>query len=538
MASPIRFKSSYWLDQVYPENRELLSPLQACVYERISIKQQNKKDPHGYKKYYPLTIFTTGRNHRTVYIYKAALRFLRIPQHKMEQKRRSSERYQYVAHKLKKLSQESKWKLELFHPIFKEYTANERIVGQLRPADVNPTFPSYNKRILVQLFLESIQNMSRFIRYKTFTQPMTPEDKLLHTTTWKRSEGTFSASIERGTVSIISPIAAHVGQGSYCAAYRVFNYTLGRVQVLVTPQFTEHPTTDDEEFRNTRKVKHSMHSIKIINLIHQNKLGYLPGIVDAPSAVLTLLQNDSTTIYQEMVMTEYSYPLDEYCFSSENPTYPPSILLNGIRQLFEGLNFLRTAKIIHGDIKPENIFVKGNGCFSIADFGGSLLQSKAKRDLENVVQTSFTADCLNGKDLVALVKTTMNGRLSEWAKIGYARDLAAVALSILQMVAREEISPQSNAHKSELKRVLKGYKDIGDVSRVYEIPLFLDLSKITKTQISDSFKKAGIDSPAMTTLFSRCLSNCYGERPGPRRVLEDLDPIVHSLKSTKGSVKV
>lgn len=536
MSAEIRPKSNYWLDQVYPENRKLLSPLQGCVYERIPLGRLRKINSHGYKKYYQLTVFTAGYNKRTIYIYQAALRLLGISQLEMEQKRRPSEMYQYVVQKLKKLSKEAKWMLGLFHPIFREYAAKERIIGQLGPTDVDPTFPPYNKRILVELFLESIQNISRFIRYKTFSQSMTPEDKLLHTTSWKRTEGEFSASIQKGTVSIISPLGEKVGEGSYCGAYRVFNYTLGRVQVRITPLLTAYPTTDDELVLNARKVKHIMHGIRITNFIHQNKPTVLPGIVDAPSSELTMLQHDSTSIYQDMIMTEYSYPLDEYCFFSDKPPFPLPVLLNGIRQLFEGLRYLRDVQVIHGDIKPENIFVKGNGGLSIADFGGAIQQSKAKLDVENFLQTTFSAAYLNGKDLLAMVKTTIDGRLEEWTKIAYARDLAAVALSILQMVAREEIFPQSKAHRSELKRLLKDHEETGAGDALYSIPSLLDLSKVTQKLIVRSFEKAGIDSRALTALFSRCLSDMYGRRPGTRRVLEDLVPIFHSLESVKKGV--
>ncbi len=43
-----------------------------------------------------------------------------------------------------------------------------------------------------------------------------------------------------------------------------------------------------------------------------------------------------------------------------------------IKQITEGIQFLHSKNIIHGDLKCANILLDSNGCIKLADFGSSI----------------------------------------------------------------------------------------------------------------------------------------------------------------------
>lgn len=40
-----------------------------------------------------------------------------------------------------------------------------------------------------------------------------------------------------------------------------------------------------------------------------------------------------------------------------------------MHQMFEGIDFLHTHRVVHRDLKPQNILITNNGKVKVADFG-------------------------------------------------------------------------------------------------------------------------------------------------------------------------
>ena len=509
LATPISSQRISWLDLCATRKRQFLEPLQACIYDQISPEKIAKTDSRGYKKYYPFTVYTRRQSH-TFYIYQASLTLLGLSVDEMNRKKNC---YYYVSNGLKRLNEEKKWRLRLFYPIFKQYLRHEQFQDVCKPQEVDPNFLSYNKYNLVRLFLGAIMHSSRQIRSSKLSNPVSDVEQLICTTSWRLPEGMFNAIVTYDAVSIFSPIGTLKESGSFCKAYRVFNYTEGCVQIQLKPNCIEFPENGDDLFANAKNLEHMKRGIKITEYLYKKSASKrLYGIVDAP-AILAYSKPYSATIYQDTITTKYDYPLDEYVFNPTIPSYQISSIVSCIRQLFHAITYLRKHHVIHGDIKMENILVKGTATFALADFGGAILESEAAPNLNSVLQTTFSDVYVNGNDLLQIVGAVKNSALKTWREISYARDLAATALVCLQMVARKEILPERTTHLTALHALYDGCEGFSGEDAVKKFPSLLDLSQIQPTTIESAFKSAGIRNTSLIQLFKRCLSNNYRIRP-------------------------
>lgn len=68
------------------------------------------------------------------------------------------------------------------------------------------------------------------------------------------------------------------------------------------------------------------------------------------------------------VVTEYAHG-DLYQIISEDDKLPESALKVLSKQLIEALCYLHTNRIIHRDMKPQNILITGNEIIKLCDFG-------------------------------------------------------------------------------------------------------------------------------------------------------------------------
>ena len=55
--------------------------------------------------------------------------------------------------------------------------------------------------------------------------------------------------------------------------------------------------------------------------------------------------------------------------SESNEPLEEELIMNWFIQLVDGLLYLHDNKIIHRDIKPQNIFINDQGVLKLADFG-------------------------------------------------------------------------------------------------------------------------------------------------------------------------
>ncbi|KDR83506.1 hypothetical protein GALMADRAFT_132948 [Galerina marginata CBS 339.88] len=103
-----------------------------------------------------------------------------------------------------------------------------------------------------------------------------------------------------------------------------------------------------------------------------------PFLVDQPAGMedeeLTWWCGENASLY--MLLNLYYTDLNAIkCYWSEIRGMPRKYIKNMIYELVSGLNHIHSLGIIHGDIKPSNIFVDSCGHCRIGDFGGSMALS-------------------------------------------------------------------------------------------------------------------------------------------------------------------
>ncbi|XP_062519849.1 cyclin-dependent kinase 6-like [Corticium candelabrum] len=65
----------------------------------------------------------------------------------------------------------------------------------------------------------------------------------------------------------------------------------------------------------------------------------------------------------------------------------PSFIKNTVRQLLNGLDFLHSHRVVHRDLKPQNILVARDDCIKVADFGLARLYHSGNMTLTTKVVT-------------------------------------------------------------------------------------------------------------------------------------------------------
>jgi NIMA (never in mitosis gene a)-related kinase len=79
----------------------------------------------------------------------------------------------------------------------------------------------------------------------------------------------------------------------------------------------------------------------------------------------------------------------------QNKNFAKKEILEFLIQICDGLNYLHNKKIIHRDIKSQNIFIKRNGCLRIGDFG---LAKKIKN--RNTLMTKVGTDSYMAPEVI------------------------------------------------------------------------------------------------------------------------------------------
>lgn len=79
-------------------------------------------------------------------------------------------------------------------------------------------------------------------------------------------------------------------------------------------------------------------------------------------------------------------PVLQTCDQTGFDCLPEEVAADYFRQAVAGLEYLHFHKVVHGDLKPENLLVSSNGELKISDFGCSRYDAQLTNG--NVVQCS------------------------------------------------------------------------------------------------------------------------------------------------------
>ncbi|XP_020014932.1 cyclin-dependent kinase 3 isoform X2 [Castor canadensis] len=138
-----------------------------------------------------------------------------------------------------------------------------------------------------------------------------------------------------------------IGEGTYGVVYKAKNKETGQLVALKKIRLdleTEGvPSTAIREISLLKELKHP-NIVKLLDVVHREKKLYL---------VFEFLSQD----------------LKKYIDSTPASELPLHLVKSYLFQLLQGVNFCHSHRVIHRDLKPQNLLINEFGTIKLADFG-------------------------------------------------------------------------------------------------------------------------------------------------------------------------
>ncbi|XP_074900673.1 cyclin-dependent kinase 3 isoform X2 [Buteo buteo] len=138
-----------------------------------------------------------------------------------------------------------------------------------------------------------------------------------------------------------------IGEGTYGVVYKARNKRTGQLVALKKIRLDSEtegvPSTAIREISLLKELKHP-NIVRLLDVIHSQKKLYL---------VFEYLNQD----------------LKKYMDSSRTGELPLSLVKNYLFQLLQGVSFCHSHRVIHRDLKPQNLLINEAGAIKLADFG-------------------------------------------------------------------------------------------------------------------------------------------------------------------------
>ncbi|XP_030900721.2 cyclin-dependent kinase 3 isoform X2 [Melopsittacus undulatus] len=138
-----------------------------------------------------------------------------------------------------------------------------------------------------------------------------------------------------------------IGEGTYGVVYKARNKRTGQLVALKKIRLDSDsegvPSTAIREISLLKELKHP-NIVRLLDVIHSQKKLYL---------VFEYLNQD----------------LKKYMDSSQTRGLPLSLVKNYVFQLLQGVSFCHSHRVIHRDLKPQNLLINEAGVIKLADFG-------------------------------------------------------------------------------------------------------------------------------------------------------------------------
>ncbi|CAM4633656.1 unnamed protein product, partial [Lepidochelys olivacea] len=138
-----------------------------------------------------------------------------------------------------------------------------------------------------------------------------------------------------------------IGEGTYGVVYKARNKRTGQLVALKKIRLDSEtegvPSTAIREISLLKELKHP-NIVRLLDVVHSQKKLYL---------VFEYLNQD----------------LKKYMDSSRTGELPLSLVKSYLFQLLQGVNFCHSHRVIHRDLKPQNLLINEVGAIKLADFG-------------------------------------------------------------------------------------------------------------------------------------------------------------------------
>ncbi|NXP05142.1 CDK3 kinase, partial [Thinocorus orbignyianus] len=138
-----------------------------------------------------------------------------------------------------------------------------------------------------------------------------------------------------------------IGEGTYGVVYKARNKRTGQLVALKKIRLDSEtegvPSTAIREVSLLKELKHP-NIVRLLDVVHSHKKLYL---------VFEYLNQD----------------LKKYMDSPRTGELPLSLVKNYLFQLLQGVSFCHSHRVIHRDLKPQNLLINEAGAIKLADFG-------------------------------------------------------------------------------------------------------------------------------------------------------------------------
>ncbi|KAM5216637.1 cyclin-dependent kinase 3 isoform 1-T3 [Hipposideros larvatus] len=138
-----------------------------------------------------------------------------------------------------------------------------------------------------------------------------------------------------------------IGEGTYGVVYKAKNKETGQLVALKKIRLDQEtegvPSTAIREISLLKELKHP-NIVRLLDVVHKEKKLYL---------VFEFLSQD----------------LKKFMDSTPASELPLHLVKSYLFQLLQGVNFCHSHRVIHRDLKPQNLLISELGAIKLADFG-------------------------------------------------------------------------------------------------------------------------------------------------------------------------
>ncbi len=241
-----------------------------------------------------------------------------------------------------------------------------------------------------------------------------------------------------------------LGEGSNGIASTVLNLSKGTWKVLKTPlkNVVGAKKNIKREYNNLTR----LHSLSNVG-------EPLRGIQKLPHAFYKI-----TGIFSDevgFIGTKYDYDMSDFMIDMEKKgkTLTQEQKMDACHQILSGLLHMKNLGLKHGDIKPNNIFIKeknGNYLFHHADFGGARFYS----DMKELAIGSFTEYCLPLNDLNEMQRCIKENNKPQFKIVSDSTDLFATAVCLYYLLTNGKLPfEEGYMDKREFANIQGGLDD-------------------------------------------------------------------------------
>ncbi|XP_072335651.1 cyclin-dependent kinase 2-like isoform X4 [Scyliorhinus torazame] len=162
-----------------------------------------------------------------------------------------------------------------------------------------------------------------------------------------KSGGGSSSKSESGGAMDNFQKVEKIGEGTYGVVYKAMNKVTGEMVALkkirLDAEMEGVPSTAIREISLLKELNHP-NIVKLLDVIHSEKKLYL---------VFEFLNQD----------------LKKYMDSAPPTGLPLQLVKSYLFQLLQGVAFCHSHRVLHRDLKPQNLLINDAGAIKLADFG-------------------------------------------------------------------------------------------------------------------------------------------------------------------------